>query len=147
MTRDWGEFPADKGTGKASHFSEGKPGVDQIPPEVLMEWGSVFTYGERKYGRDNWKKGTEWHEFYGSVLRHLFRWWAGEEIDPETGLPHLAHALWNVGALRFYQLYGIGDDDRVAWMSQQIEAASLKAPFDYSKIEWVEANLWGEEEQ
>jgi len=25
-------------------------------------------------------------------LRHLTAWWAGEDLDPESGLHHLAHA-------------------------------------------------------
>jgi hypothetical protein len=98
--------------GGAMHFSADKPGVDQVPPELLIEWGDVFTYGEKKYARDNWKRGTNWHEFYGSALRHLYRWWNGEDVDPETGLPHLAHALWNVGALRYYQIHDLGTDNR-----------------------------------
>lgn len=96
----------------ASHFSAGKPGVDQIPVDALLEWGRVYTYGEAKYGRDNWRKGLPWHEFYGSILRHLFKWWDGEDIDPESHLPHMAHALWNVGALMHFQANGIGTDDR-----------------------------------
>lgn len=102
----------DVNSAKAAHFSSDKSGVDQIPPEVLLEWGDVFTYGEKKYARNNWLKGTDWHEFAGSALRHLLRWQMGEDIDPETGLPHLAHALWNVGALRAYQIRGLGTDDR-----------------------------------
>lgn len=86
--------------------------MDQIPPEVLLEWGAVFSYGEEKYGRNNWHKGAKWHEFVGSALRHIYRWQAGEDIDPESGQPHLAHALWNIGCLRFYQIKGIGEDDR-----------------------------------
>lgn len=97
---------------RALHFSEGKPGVDQIPSEVILEWGEVYTYGEEKYGRDNWKQGNDWHEFYGSVLRHMFAFWGGEDIDPESGMPHLVQALWNCGALRYFQLHGIGTDDR-----------------------------------
>lgn len=97
---------------KAKHFSSGKSGVDQIPPEVLMLWGDIFRHGEEKYGRNNWKSGTEWHEFYGSALRHLYKWWLGEDIDPDSGEPHLAHSLWNVGALIYFQLHGLGNDDR-----------------------------------
>lgn len=97
---------------KALHFSEGKPGVDQIPPELLLEWGAVFSYGEAKYARDNWKKGNAWHEFYGSALRHLYKFWLGENIDPESGLPHLSHALWNVAALEYFRLHDMGEDDR-----------------------------------
>lgn len=97
---------------KAAHFSSNKSGVDQIPVEALMAWGEVFTYGEKKYARDNWLKGTDWHEFYGSALRHLFRFWAGEDVDPETNINHLAHALWNVATIFTYQMRGLGTDDR-----------------------------------
>ena len=97
---------------KALHYSEGKEGVDQIPPAVLLEWGRVYTYGEQKYARDNWLNGNEWHEFYGSALRHLYKFWAGEDNDPESTLHHLAHALWNVGALLYFYDRGIGTDDR-----------------------------------
>lgn len=103
---------AETNTDKALHFSEGKEGVDQIPPELLLEWGRVFSYGEQKYARDNWKKGNAFHEFYGSALRHLLRFWQGEDIDPESGLPHLAHALWNVGTLEYYRNHELGTDDR-----------------------------------
>ncbi len=97
---------------KALHYSEGKPGVDQIPVEVLLEWGEVFSYGEQKYDRSNWKSGNDWHEFIGSAVRHLMAWRRGEDLDPESGLPHLAHVLWNIGTLRYYQIHGLGNDDR-----------------------------------
>lgn len=112
VTRTTTGYILDPQPDKALHYSADKPGVDQIPPDVLLEWGDIFTYGAKKYARDNWRKGTEWHEFYGSALRHLARFWGGEDIDPETGLPHLVHALWNCGALRYYQLHGVGTDDR-----------------------------------
>ncbi len=97
---------------RAAHFSEDKSGVDQIPVDVLMEWGQVYTFGASKYGRNNWKLGTEYHEFYASALRHLFAFWGGEDIDPESGLSHLVHALWNIAAIRHYQNKGLGTDDR-----------------------------------
>jgi hypothetical protein len=144
---------------KALHFSEGKPGVDQIPPELLLEWGEVFSYGEKKYARDNWKLGLEWHQFLGSALRHIYRWQLGEDRDPESGLPHLAHALWNIGCLRYYQLRGLGtdtrpvvdaqpkqgtpddffnklEDDPFAYSDEEVEAAigATKCPLDGSGI-------------
>jgi hypothetical protein len=97
---------------KALHFSQGKVGLDQLPVEILMEWATVFDYGAEKYARNNWRSGTEWHEFYGSAFRHLIKWWLGEDIDPETGLNHMAHALWNIATLRYYQIHGLGHDDR-----------------------------------
>lgn len=107
-----GRTPGTVAEGVASHFSEGKSGVDQIPVEVLIEWGDIFTMGAAKYGRDNWKGGTDWHEFYGSALRHIFKFWNGEDIDEESGLPHLAHAIWNLATIRYYQLHELGKDTR-----------------------------------
>lgn len=105
---------SDLNTKKAAHFSDSKSGVDQIPVEILLEWGEVFTMGAEKYGRDNWKGGTDWHEFYGSALRHMFAFWKGEDTDPESGLPHLAHAIWNLATIRYYQLHKLGMDTRNA---------------------------------
>jgi hypothetical protein len=51
---------------KALHFSTGKPGIDQIPVEILLEWGQVFSYGEQKYFRDNWRRGSAATRMVGS---------------------------------------------------------------------------------
>lgn len=110
---DGAEIVYSGGKVTAKHFSEGKSGVDQIPPQVLLELGRVYEMGERKYGRRNWLKGTAWHEFYGSALRHILRWQSGEDLDDESGLPHLSHAIWNLVALQHFQMNGIGTDDRL----------------------------------
>lgn len=99
---------------KALHFSTGKSATDQLPPEVLMAVADVYTHGAEKYGRDNWKRGTDWHEFYGSSLRHVWKWWLGEDVDADSGEPHLAHAIWNLIALMYFQMHGLGNDDRPA---------------------------------
>lgn len=97
---------------KTLHYSEGKPGVDQIPPDFLLQLGMVYTYGAGKYARDNWKLGTEWSQFYGSALRHLLSWWSGEDYDRESHLHHLAHAAWNLATLYYYQTHSLGTDNR-----------------------------------
>jgi hypothetical protein len=107
-----GNSPVSSTEDRALHYSDGKPAVDQIPPEVLLSIGTIYTYGSKKYGKHNWRKGTFWSEFYGSGLRHLFKWWSGEEIDEESGCDHLDHALWNFITLRYYRLRKKGIDDR-----------------------------------
>jgi hypothetical protein len=37
--------------------------------------------------------------YYAAALRHLPAWRGGEELDPESGLTHLAHALANAAFL------------------------------------------------
>lgn len=99
---------------KALHYSSGKSGVDQLPPDILLELGEIYAYGEKKYARNNWLNGNDWHEFIGSALRHIYRWMDGEDIDPESNLPHLAHAAWNIMTLRYYQRHDLGNDDRIS---------------------------------
>lgn len=56
---------------------------------------TVVSFGARKYSPDNWERveqGRYWDAFY----RHLTAHHAGEELDPETGEPHLSHALSNL---------------------------------------------------
>ena len=62
--------------------------------------------------RNNWKLGTEWHEFIGSAKRHFAYWCLGQDEDSESGINHLSHAIWNLIALRYYQKTGGGVDDR-----------------------------------
>lgn len=113
---------------RALHYSTGKAGVDQIPVEILMEWGQVFSYGEAKYFRDNWRNGNNWHEFYGSALRHIMKFWLGEDIDPESHLPHLAHAIWNLATLRYFQIHGLGTDDRPPALPEGYELPAFAPP-------------------
>lgn len=82
------EYPAgafEPAGATARHYSSGKAGVDQLPVEVLVWEAAVFSYGERKYDRDNWKNGNPWHEFYGSLLRHVFDWQMGKDYDDCDG--------------------------------------------------------------
>lgn len=98
--------------GEATHYSRGKPSLQQLHFRALMRVMDVAEYGEKKYGRWNWKKGMKWSELQGSALRHLFWWSMGEDSDPESGLPHLAHAAWNILTLLDYALEDLGTDDR-----------------------------------
>jgi hypothetical protein len=71
-----------------------KPRLELIPPKALLELGEVLGHGARKYGEDNWRKVENGpSRYYAAALRHLLAWRAGEKLDPESGLSHLAHAL------------------------------------------------------
>jgi hypothetical protein len=45
-------------------------------------------------------------------MRHRLAFWNGEDYDPESGLPHLAHAAWHDLAELAFFLKGLGTDDR-----------------------------------
>lgn len=109
------------------HYSEGKSGVDQIPPDFLLELGQIYSYGAKKYARDNWKNGTDWHQFYGSLLRHALKFWNGQEYDlcdeqcehkdadfcpNHSRRHHLAQVAWNAATLFYYEQHNKGEDSR-----------------------------------
>lgn len=63
-------------------------------------------------GTRNWEKGMDWSRVYSSLMRHLLAWWNGEDNDPETGLPHVAHIATNAAFLVAYNARNVGKDDR-----------------------------------
>jgi hypothetical protein len=97
--------------GAVKHDS-GKPSLDLLPVESLYEIQRVMEFGAQKYAVHNWRKGMGWRRPLGAALRHLFAWAAGEDLDPESGLSHLAHAGCNILFLLSYSKTGAGTDDR-----------------------------------
>jgi len=83
-----------------------------IPLDSVLEIGTVYEYGSRKYSSHNWRRGYPWSWSFDALVRHLFAWWSGEDKDPESGLSHLAHAGFHVLSLMWYQRNGRGTDDR-----------------------------------
>lgn len=66
------------------------------PPLALIEYGKVCSYGSRsKYAQNNWRYGYVWSLSANALLRHYLAWVGGEDLDPESGLHHLAHAAWH----------------------------------------------------
>lgn len=89
-----------------------KPRTDLLPVLALEEVVKVFTYGAKKYSARNWEKGFVWSRPYGACIRHLFAYWRGETIDPESGISHLAHAVCNALFLLEFEIRRTGTDDR-----------------------------------
>ena len=96
----------------ALRYDGEKPGFEFLEWEELSQVNEVFRFGAKKYAPHNWKKGMDWHRCVNSCLRHLFKWFRGERYDEESGLPHLAHAAWNILALMWYEENRIGLDTR-----------------------------------
>lgn len=74
-------------------YDQDKVRYDLITPEEEESWARVLTYGAHKYSGWQWTHGIEYSRLYGALRRHIAAWYAGEELDPESGLPHLAHAM------------------------------------------------------
>lgn len=93
---------AQTGETRTTSATGGQKGVkperfDLLPPEALAVVARHYGVGAAKYGEHNWRKGHEWSKAYAAMQRHLHAWLGGEDLDPETGSPHLAavvaHAL------------------------------------------------------
>jgi hypothetical protein len=59
---------------------------------ALEQMALVLGFGEKKYGTHNWRGGILISRLVSAALRHVFAFTKGETMDPESGLPHLAHA-------------------------------------------------------
>jgi hypothetical protein len=74
-----------------------------------------MAYGAEKYGEHNWSEHAgrwAWTQLVASALRHIYAWMRGEDLDKESGLSHLAHALANLAMLLDLVLLKLGKDDR-----------------------------------
>lgn len=96
-------------------FDQNKPPVSLIPSNALIEESKILAYGAKKYDKHNWRKGMDWSRLIDATFRHLLAFSDGEDIDPESGLSHLAHARCSLGFLIEYQAKSLGTDDR--WRS------------------------------
>jgi hypothetical protein len=84
---------------------------DLMPSLVVNEaYARVSEFGAKKYDFDNWRKGLPSVQISGSLQRHLWAWLEGQDKDPESGLSHLDHILWNAVALCFNEANDICDD-------------------------------------
>jgi hypothetical protein len=72
---------------------------DLIPQEALWMVAELYGIGAKKYDENNWRKGYKWSLSHAALSRHLALFWMGEDIDPETELPHLAAVVFHALAL------------------------------------------------
>lgn len=90
----------------------GKVQFDLLPVEMLEEMARMYEFGNRKYEKDNWKKGFPYSTLYSAAMRHLTAFWKGENDDPESGMSHLTHAAWNMWTLLWLVRNDKGLDNR-----------------------------------
>lgn len=73
--------------------NKGKPMMSLLPPRAKLMGARAFSFGAEKYGKHNWMLGLPYSELYDALERHMTAFWSGEDLDPESGLPHMAHAI------------------------------------------------------
>lgn len=102
---------SDQSVVSGDHYDDDKVRLDLLPGGPLWAIGEVFTYGAKKYSDRNWENGIKMNRLFGSVMRHLWSWWRGETIDPESGFNHLAHAGCNIMMMLDLSMRGRTDLD------------------------------------
>lgn len=94
-------------------FDNGKPDLTDIPLEAMWQMGAAFTYGQKKYGKSNFRNGMLVSRQLAAAVRHIYQHLDGETVDPETGVTtHLGHAMASI-AMAIYNLkHNTSFDDR-----------------------------------
>jgi hypothetical protein len=98
---------------EALHKDDGKPEIHYIlAMPGIKDVAMVGTFGRKKYGQWNYRAGMPWMKLCGSIARHLTDFIIGHDIDVESGLPTLAHLVYDGLMLLGYQYEHKGYDDR-----------------------------------
>lgn len=85
----------------------------EMPQLLLIDTAHVLTFGAKKYTANNWRKSGSWIAVLDSMWRHMYKVLDGKEVrDPESGIPHAAHVLCNIGFLLEFAAEEDGVDDR-----------------------------------
>lgn len=115
---DGTKMTTDTSAGTMMRFNSGKLRMSLVPASLGRYTAAVLAYGAIKYSANNWRKGGSWNEIYESLQRHIDSFREGEDLDPESGLPHLSHAAFNLMVLIEFFDKGLGNDDRFRYAGQ-----------------------------
>ena len=85
---------------------------DLIPSDALEEVAKVFGWGTSKYSERNWERGYRWGLSYAAMHRHMAAFWRRDDIDEESQMRHMAHAVWHGLVLLTFAMRNIGMDSR-----------------------------------
>lgn len=89
---------------QALRYNAGKPELSYVLDVMpaLKDMVAVMEFGANKYARNNWQLGFPKEKLLDSLLRHVTAFYSGEDIDPESGLPHVGHILCNAAFLGYH---------------------------------------------
>lgn len=94
-------IPTTEGTKKDT----GKEPISYIPSEFILGIANVFAFGAKKYSANNFRLGMAHSRVLDAASRHILAILKGEEIDPESGLPHIYHAGCSLAMYDYMRLH------------------------------------------
>ena len=85
-----------------------------LPTYSMRQTAHVLSLGAEKYGVYNWREsgGVKATTYSSAIMRHLFQYMDGEDIDEESGKSHLAHIMATCAILMDADRVGELLDDR-----------------------------------
>lgn len=90
-----------------------KPRLDLLERSMLEEVSRAMAAGADKYGIANYREvETHVRTYVAAVLRHALAFLSGEDIDPESGVHHMACVGSNVNVFFGAHEAGTMIDDR-----------------------------------
>jgi hypothetical protein len=90
-----------------------KPQLHLVPSTAVEAAAGAFELGAKKYGAYNWRERTvSTGTYVAAAKRHIDAYFEGQENDPESGKPHLGHAIACMAILIDAAKFGNLIDDR-----------------------------------
>lgn len=94
---------------KALRYNSGKLDLLSCPSSTIEAVAAVFEYNHQKnggkYPEGNWELGQDYRTALASIFRHIIAFNEKEDLDRESGLPHLWHALAGLSMLNYYYMH------------------------------------------
>lgn len=118
-------------------FGDMKPALQLMPPiaelyTCLVLQGAPGKGGAATYGAWNWRGTTILYSTYiGAIRRHLMAVMCGQDNDPKSGLPHLAHLMASAAIVLDAQASGTLVDDRPMFGTAAVELLDAKTAGSY----------------
>lgn len=82
-----------------------------LPAKVIESVAGVVGWATQKYEAHSWKtKPTTQAKRVASASRHINKWLQGIDLDDESGLHHLDHAICQLMFAKEYVHMGVDDD-------------------------------------
>ena len=105
--------PLQAGNDPGSKFDGTKPTFTLIAWDAIGGVQKVLDFGAKKYAPRNWEKGISYTRVCNATIRHVTDFLDGKDLDDETALSVIDHAMCELMFLSAYIKRGMTEfDDR-----------------------------------